>query len=785
MGTTILLDQAAGKWLMFYNNGTEQFTNNPGLGTVISMKTAPVVGGSPPDSTPPSIPQNLNAVAVTDNQIDLTWDASSDPESGISRYYIYRDSVNVGQSTTTSYSDIGLTPSTTYTYEVSAVNGAGLESSKSDSSSATTLEDTTPPVRSNGQPTGTLPAATTQTTISLDTDEAATCKYDTTPNTSYAAMPNTFSTTGGLSHSQLITGLTNGSSHNYYVRCQDTLGNTDTNDFTISFSVASQPPSDLNVTNINPSNYETAYLVEGDDYYIDRTYTITNIPSAYEGLLWIKTANNDKGSTGDNFLTFDVNKDVTVYVGYASISPIPAWLNTWTEENQQVTTTILNYDLYSKNYSAGQIGLGGNEGGDSMYIVLLRDVGGAVFEAEDVNQDGTVDMADLILVGQSVGGVYDPLMDVNDDLYVNLLDLILVVIKIIGPPPGPTCGDGTCDADETCSTCPTDCGDCPPVRSNGQPTGTLPAGTNQTTISLDTDEDATCKYDTTSGTSYSAMPNTFSTTGGTSHSQLITSLTNGSSYTYYVRCQDTSGNANTDDYLISFSVASSPPTGVWENEPAGFIEISDRPFNSLTEDPQWTHQDECGQGVIENDPAAPLSPPNVLAKVYPPGSGCCGAEASIEWIVRTDSEFFAGWYYKIESGFQMPDPGHELKEVMWQTTPENSGHNWPSSGGSGTGPTFTWDFRWNHVGNGGTADTWIGPTLNKGQWYKFELHIVHGGEVKGWVDGELAWSGTPDWTGTTGFEAIIINDCWGGCVGDSVDNEQRLWYDHFYLSAPP
>ncbi|MBS3166413.1 DUF1565 domain-containing protein [Candidatus Woesearchaeota archaeon] len=99
--------------------------------------------------------------------------------------------------------------------------------------------DTTPPVRSSGSPSGSLAAGTTQTYISLNTDEISTCRYSTNPGTSYSSMVNTFQTTGGMGHSQLITGLSNGQNYNYYVRCNDTSGNFNTNDFTISFSVSS------------------------------------------------------------------------------------------------------------------------------------------------------------------------------------------------------------------------------------------------------------------------------------------------------------------------------------------------------------------------------------------------------------------------------------------------------------------------------------------------------------------------------------------------------------------
>lgn len=95
----------------------------------------------------------------------------------------------------------------------------------------------------------------------------------------------------------------------------------------------------------------------------------------------------------------------------------------------------------------------------------------------------------------------------------------------------------------------------PPVRSNGAPSGSLPSGTTQISISLNTDEDATCKYDTSSGISYSLMTTTFLTTGTTTHSSLVTGLSDGNNYNYYVRCNDTSDNVNSDDFVISFSVA--------------------------------------------------------------------------------------------------------------------------------------------------------------------------------------------------------------------------------------
>jgi hypothetical protein len=55
------------------------------------------------------------------------------------------------------------------------------------------------------------------------------------------------------------------------------------------------------------------------------------------------------------------------------------------------------------------------------------------------------------------------------------------------------------------------------------------------------------------------MPSTFATTGGTNHSTSLTALSNGTSYTYYVRCQDAATNANPDDFTIAFQVANPQP----------------------------------------------------------------------------------------------------------------------------------------------------------------------------------------------------------------------------------
>ena len=101
--------------------------------------------------------------------------------------------------------------------------------------------------------------------------------------------------------------------------------------------------------------------------------------------------------------------------------------------------------------------------------------------------------------------------------------------------------------------------DPPPEISGGEPSGTLPAGTTSATLGVVTSEAATGKWGGVD-VEYAKLANTFTTTGGTSHSGALTGLVDGQSYVRYVRCQDGAGNANSSSYAVSFSVALPPDT---------------------------------------------------------------------------------------------------------------------------------------------------------------------------------------------------------------------------------
>jgi len=90
------------------------------------------------DAQAPSVPTNLSATAVNTYRIDLAWDASTD-NNEVTLYKIYRNSQLLTATSTTSFTDTGLTANVRYTYEVSACDAATNESARSTSVARYTL----------------------------------------------------------------------------------------------------------------------------------------------------------------------------------------------------------------------------------------------------------------------------------------------------------------------------------------------------------------------------------------------------------------------------------------------------------------------------------------------------------------------------------------------------------------------------------------------------------------------------------------------------------------------
>ena len=135
-------------------------------------------GGGQTDTTSPSVPGGVSAVATGPTVVDLSWQASSD-DVAVTGYELSRDGVVVGPSVTaTSYRDTTALPSTSYSYTVRARDAAGNWSASSSPASVTT------PSGGGGS-----------TTVTIATDADAKVQ-SANPTTNYAT--STLAVDGGV-----------------------------------------------------------------------------------------------------------------------------------------------------------------------------------------------------------------------------------------------------------------------------------------------------------------------------------------------------------------------------------------------------------------------------------------------------------------------------------------------------------------------------------------------------------------------------------------------------------
>lgn len=201
---------------------------------------------SPPDTTPPSIPTNLAATAISSSQINLSWTASTD-NIGVTGYHIYRGGVQIATVTTLLYSNTGLSSSTTYSYTVAALDAAGNTSGQSTSVSATTLAvpaDTTPPTISLTSPSAGSTVSGTVTVSATASDNVGVVGVQFKLDGANLGIEDT---TSPYSVSWDTTTTTNGS-HSLTAVARDAAGNNAiATNVTITVSNAPPPTGQINI----------------------------------------------------------------------------------------------------------------------------------------------------------------------------------------------------------------------------------------------------------------------------------------------------------------------------------------------------------------------------------------------------------------------------------------------------------------------------------------------------------------------------------------------------------
>jgi hypothetical protein len=119
----------------------------------------------------------------------------------------------------------------------------------------------------------------------------------------------------------------------------------------------------------------------GATAYIDEPYVLGALTPTLQNLPMIQTAMGDAGTTTANNLTFTLDKPGTVYVAVdKALTTLPAFLSGWTltSESAGINNTASSaFNVYSKQFSAGSVTLGGNiqppaSGSANMYVVFIK-----------------------------------------------------------------------------------------------------------------------------------------------------------------------------------------------------------------------------------------------------------------------------------------------------------------------------------------------------------------------------------------------------------------------------
>jgi chitodextrinase len=125
------------------------------------------------DTTPPSAPGTPVATTVTASQVSLSWTASTD-NVGVVGYRVIRNGSVIATVSGTTYTDSGVSASTSYTYQVVAADAAGNTASSGTLSVITPAPGT---LFSDGFETGDLSQWTTNSGMTAETAHAHAGAY--------------------------------------------------------------------------------------------------------------------------------------------------------------------------------------------------------------------------------------------------------------------------------------------------------------------------------------------------------------------------------------------------------------------------------------------------------------------------------------------------------------------------------------------------------------------------------------------------------------------------------
>jgi fibronectin type 3 domain-containing protein len=221
------------------------------------------------DVAAPSAPTSLVAGGASPTTINLSWSASTDNIS-VTNYLVFRDTLPspIASVVGTAFSDTGLTPLSSHSYRVLAIDGAGNLSGFSNTATANTPADTTAP----SAPADLTAVGSNSTTINLSwdasTDNVGVVGYGIFRDGGATAIA-TVSVTNFSD-----TGLGVSSTHTYTVKAIDAANNQSTTSNTVTASTQGNDltpptvPTGLTATGSSSTTIDLNWTASTDNFAV-------------------------------------------------------------------------------------------------------------------------------------------------------------------------------------------------------------------------------------------------------------------------------------------------------------------------------------------------------------------------------------------------------------------------------------------------------------------------------------------------------------------------------------
>jgi fibronectin type 3 domain-containing protein len=338
-----------------YTGGALTFTDTGRVGGSsysYRVQSTSTSGSSPLSSaaagiTIPSYPGGLLVDAQTDTTLDLSWNSTI----GTTSYELYRDGALVETTNQLSFTDTGLTASTTYAYKVLAKNSSGAKAL----AGAPTVSGTT------SAPAAIAPGVPSGLTISGETESTLDISWNTEPDTtSYGLYRDAIliftDTTGMLAYTD--PSLSGGTSYDYTVLATNSAGSS-AQSAPVTGTTIPNPPTGLTITSPTestltvswaPSPGATLYTLSRDGAIIsaDATSPVTDVSlSGGTTYAYEVVATNGSGASGPSNTAFGLTVPVAPILTVSG--PTESTLAiTWVD-----SPGAISYELYRDTSAAG------------------------------------------------------------------------------------------------------------------------------------------------------------------------------------------------------------------------------------------------------------------------------------------------------------------------------------------------------------------------------------------------------------------------------------------------